>query len=212
MGGAESLWRHLRDARHQWRAGQPDAGLEPAILAGELMTRDPALIVLAYGTNEALSRAWTAEEYRGAFTEIIHRLRAAAPVASILLVGPPDCEHPLRGHRLPFPHLDEVIEIQRASGARQRLRFLGLARRMGGPGSVRQWVQAGLGQGDYVHFTGDQTALSGGARKARVHRRRTGGGSTRVTFPPASENAAGELGHEFAGRRKAERFSCGHPK
>jgi lysophospholipase L1-like esterase len=24
---------------------------------------------------------------------------------------------------------------------------------MGGPGSVLQWVQAGLGQGDYVHLT-----------------------------------------------------------
>ena len=39
----------------------------PAILAPELMSRDPALIVLAYGTNEALSRAWTAEEYRAGF-------------------------------------------------------------------------------------------------------------------------------------------------
>ena len=30
------------------------------ILGPELMSRDPALIVLAYGTNEALSRSWTA--------------------------------------------------------------------------------------------------------------------------------------------------------
>jgi hypothetical protein len=36
----------------------------PDVLAAELMSRDPALVVLAYGTNEALSRAWTAEEYR----------------------------------------------------------------------------------------------------------------------------------------------------
>ncbi len=31
-----------------------------SVLASELMSRDPALIVLAYGTNEALSSAWTA--------------------------------------------------------------------------------------------------------------------------------------------------------
>ena len=84
-----------------------------SILDPELMSRDPALIVLAYGTNEALSRTWTAEEYRAALTEIIQRLRAAAPVASILLIGPPDCEYRTRGRRLPFPHLDQVIEIQR---------------------------------------------------------------------------------------------------
>jgi len=69
----------------------------PAILAPELMSRDPALIVLAYGTNEALSSSWTAEQYRASLTEIIRRLRAAVPVASILLIGPPDCQYRLRG-------------------------------------------------------------------------------------------------------------------
>ena len=34
---------------------------------------------------------------------------------------------------------------------------------MGGPGSVRQWVQAGLGQGDYTHLTGAGYRMLGGA-------------------------------------------------
>jgi lysophospholipase L1-like esterase len=126
----------------------------PDILAAELMNRDPALIVLAYGTNEALSPSWTPEEYRAALTEIIRRLRAAIPVASILLVGPPDCEHRLRGRLTPFPHLDEVIEIQRAVARDNGCAFWDWRAAMGGPGAVRQWVQAGLGQGDYTHLTG----------------------------------------------------------
>jgi lysophospholipase L1-like esterase len=125
-----------------------------AILAPELMSRDPALIVLAYGTNEALSRSWTAEEYRARLIEIIHRLRDAAPVASILLIGPPDCEYRNRGRRLPFPHLDQVIEIQRDVAQANGCAFWDWRAAMGGPGSVRQWVQAGLGQGDYTHQTG----------------------------------------------------------
>ena len=32
---------------------------------------------------------------------------------------------------------------------------------MGGPGSVRQWVQAGLGQGDYTHLTGAGYRMTG---------------------------------------------------
>jgi len=32
---------------------------------------------------------------------------------------------------------------------------------MGGPGSVRQWVQAGLGQADYTHLTGSGYRLLG---------------------------------------------------
>ena len=125
-----------------------------AVLAPELMSRDPALIVLAYGTNEALSRSWTAEGYRAALTEVIQRLRAAVPVASILLIGPPDCEYRTRGRRLPFPHLDQVIEVQRDVAQANGCAFWDWRAAMGGPGSVRQWVQAGLGQGDYTHLTG----------------------------------------------------------
>ncbi len=134
---------------------QADLQLEwnTAILGGELADRDPALIVLAYGTNEALSKKWTAEEYRTALTEVVRRLRAAAPVASILMIGPPDCEYRFRGRRLPFPHLDEVIEIQRQVALENGCAFWDWRARMGGAGSVRQWVQAGLGQGDYTHLT-----------------------------------------------------------
>jgi lysophospholipase L1-like esterase len=133
-----------------------------AILDPELSSRDPALIVLAYGTNEALSHSWTAEEYRAGLTEIIRRLRSAVPVASILLIGPPDCEHPLRGHRMPFPHLDQVIEIQRDVAQANGCAFWDWRAAMGGPGSVRQWVQAGLGQGDYTHLTGAGYRLTAG--------------------------------------------------
>ncbi len=134
----------------------------PEILAAELMNRDPALIVLAYGTNEALSASWTPENYRAALTEIIRRLRAAIPVASILLVGPPDCEHRLRGRLTAFPHLDDVIEIQRAVARDNGCAFWDWRAAMGGPGSVRQWVQAGLGQSDYTHLTGAGYRTIGG--------------------------------------------------
>jgi lysophospholipase L1-like esterase len=132
-----------------------------SIFAGEMAARDPALIVVAYGTNEALSRGWTEADYRSAFTEVIHRLREDAPVASILIVGPPDCLLRYRGNRLPFPHLDAVIEIQRQVALENGCAFWDWRTRMGGPGSVRQWVQAGLSQGDYVHFTGAGYRLVG---------------------------------------------------
>ncbi|HMD47784.1 MAG TPA: SGNH/GDSL hydrolase family protein [Bryobacteraceae bacterium] len=124
------------------------------VLDGEISGRDPALIVLAYGTNEALSKSWTAEQYRASLLEVIRRLRAAAPLASILLVGPPDCEYRLRdGGRRTFPHLDEVIEIQRQVALDSGCAFWDWRARMGGPGAVHQWVQAGLGQADHTHLT-----------------------------------------------------------
>ena len=124
------------------------------VLDGEIAGRDPGLVVVAYGTNEALSKSWTAEQYRESLIEVIRRLRAAAPLASILLVGPPDCEYRLRdGGRRTFPHLDEVIELQRQVALDSGCAFWDWRARMGGPGSVHQWVQAGLGQADHTHLT-----------------------------------------------------------
>ncbi len=132
------------------------------VLDGEMADRDPALIVLAYGTNEALSRTWTADGYRTALTEVIQRLRTAAPLASILLIGPPDCQYRLRnGRRLPFPHLDQVIDIQRQVALATGSAFWDWRARMGGAGSVRQWVQAGLAQADYTHLTGQGYRMVG---------------------------------------------------
>ena len=138
-------------------------GWNADILASELTSRDPALVVLAYGTNEALSRTWTPEDYRASLTEIIHRLRAALPLASILLIGPPDCEYRQRGRLLPFPHLDQVVEIQREVARANGCAFWDWRAAMGGEGSVRQWVQAGLGQGDYTHLTGAGYRMTGEA-------------------------------------------------
>jgi lysophospholipase L1-like esterase len=133
-----------------------------AVLDSELMSRDPALVVLAYGTNEALSRTWTPEGYYATLTEIIQRLRSTLPVASILLVGPPDCAHRMGGRLAAFPHLDQVIEIQRQVARENGCAFWDWRAAMGGSGSVRQWVQAGLGQGDYTHLTGAGYRMIGG--------------------------------------------------
>jgi lysophospholipase L1-like esterase len=134
---------------------------EPILAAG-LADREPALILVAYGTNEALSARWTARDYHASFTAMLRRLRAAAPMASILVIGPPDCEKRIRGGRVPFPHLEEVIDVQRRTALENGCAFWDWRTRMGGAGSVRQWVQAGLSQGDYVHFTSAGYRLVGG--------------------------------------------------
>ncbi|MDP8982303.1 MAG: SGNH/GDSL hydrolase family protein [Acidobacteriota bacterium] len=120
-----------------------------SILAGNLTERNPALLVLAYGTNEALKRDWNAEVYRDGFRRLIQRFRNAAPAASILVVGPPDFRFGARGSG----HLDEVVEIQRAVAAENGCAFWNWRAVMGGPGSVNRWVQAGLSQNDHVHLT-----------------------------------------------------------
>ncbi len=123
---------------------------DDAVFTSNMGLRKPALIVLEYGTNEALNPRFTVEGYQLQFAQVLAKIRGAAPLASILVVGPPDCLRALK----PLPHIEEVIKIQRTAAATAGCAFWDWRARMGGPGSVKQWGLAGLGQADHIHSTG----------------------------------------------------------
>ena len=124
--------------------------------ADELTRRAPALVIVAYGTNEANSHLWTADQYRADLTALIDRIKRAAPSASILMIGPPDC-----GRLKPLLHLSEVIDTQREVAAQVGAAFWDWRQHMGGPGIVKRWVTAGLAQTDYIHLTSEGYRMLG---------------------------------------------------
>jgi lysophospholipase L1-like esterase len=123
------------------------------MLATYLQRRNPALIVLAYGANEASDSAWDPASYQAMYSSLLEKLRAAAPAASILAIGPGDRWARYRGVWKPVPGIDWVIAAQRAACKANGCAFWDTRERMGGKGSMPQWVVAGLGQVDRVHFT-----------------------------------------------------------
>lgn len=117
---------------------------------------NPALIVLAYGTNEAGDRNWTEEGYAAMFQRIIERCRRLAPNASILVVGPPD--RALRAGRRawrPFAGVDRIVAAQRSVCRKLNCAYWDQRSRMGGLGSMRDWVSISWAQPDHTHFTGE---------------------------------------------------------
>ncbi len=70
---------------------------EPGTLAWEIGHSDPAMIVLAYGTNEGFNDDLTREEYTADFRTRLRALRQAAPNAAIVVAGPPDANRLPRG-------------------------------------------------------------------------------------------------------------------
>jgi lysophospholipase L1-like esterase len=121
-----------------------------------MAARKPALVILAYGTNEANSRLWTLEDYRADLKAIIDRVRRAAPQAAILMIGPPDC-----GRGKPLLHLSEVEAAQLAFAREEKVAFWDWRAQMGGPGAVKLMVTAGYGQADFIHMTGEGYRLTG---------------------------------------------------
>jgi lysophospholipase L1-like esterase len=126
---------------------------DEALLASHIARRNPALIVLAYGTNEATNSDWTQESYRDMFSTLLRRMRQAAPTASILVMGPPDRDYRTRGKWVNLDKLDRIVAAQREAAIANRSAFWDMREKMGGKGAMREWVIAGLAQGDHVHFT-----------------------------------------------------------
>lgn len=126
-----------------------------------LTKRNPGLLVLAYGTNEASAPDWDLEGYKATFRQVVERFRAMAPAASILIVGPPDRAQRVKRTWISVPKLDMVAEAQRAVALETGCAFWDLRERMGGDGAMKRWVYAGYAQGDFVHLTGPGYRLVG---------------------------------------------------
>jgi lysophospholipase L1-like esterase len=127
---------------------------DDTMLATYLQRRNPGLIVLSYGTNEASDPLWRHESYRDAFANVIQRLRADAPAASILVLGPGDRWIMTRGRWQLVAGIDNIIAQQQSVCHALGCVFWDTRQRMGGAGTMRDWQLAGLAQGDRVHFTG----------------------------------------------------------
>lgn len=128
---------------------------DQALFSSYLKENSPALIVLAYGTNEAASSYWDEETYAQTFASIVDTIHQYVPTSSILVVGPPD--RSTAQHRAWHPYLgtDRIIQAQRAVCRTHGCAYWDQRQRMGGLGAMQQWVGIGWAQADHTHFTGE---------------------------------------------------------
>ncbi len=125
------------------------------LFSAYIKENSPALVVLAYGTNEAASKDWDEESYRQKFASIIDTIHNDVPESAILVLGPAD--RSIMQHRAwrTFTGTDKIVEAQRAVCRTHGCAYWDWQQRMGGEGSMQQWAYAGWAQPDHTHFTGD---------------------------------------------------------
>lgn len=128
------------------------------MFAEYLGERNPNLIVLAYGTNEAAQSASHNDEYVAELHEVLQNLHRIVPGASILLLGPYDRALKVgRGRHASWQTqaaIDRIIADQKEACRVDGCAFYDQRARMGGPGTMQRWVPDGLAQFDHTHLTG----------------------------------------------------------
>ncbi|MBO9713298.1 SGNH/GDSL hydrolase family protein [Sphingomonas sp.] len=158
---------------------------DDAVIAEELRAYAPALIVVAFGTNEGFGPSLDGESYETVLRAQIARLQRLAPGVPLLLLGPPDalsgnpalrsapvlrvagggevagCPGAKSGGPPLFapPALALVRAIQRKVAGDLDLAWWDWQQRMGGRCSAVRWTDATLMRADHVHFRNGGGAL-----------------------------------------------------
>jgi lysophospholipase L1-like esterase len=144
---------------------------DEASLRQQLQWRDPQLIILAYGTNEAFGQDLVPQTYEDELRQAIRKLRVAAPNAAILLIGAPSSAKSKApningGCRLPLPPaLLKVQNSQRRIAHQEKTLYWDWAAMMGGNCGAQVWLKQKIPfmRPDLVHMSPEGYAASADA-------------------------------------------------
>ena len=145
--------------------------LNPATVSFELADRKPALLVVAFGTNEGFRDNLNLSDYAARFRAAVAGLARKGRGAAILVIGPPDgdrrpgecsgdaacrAEATANGDSCTWtvpPKLAEVRAMQRRIAIRQGWAFWDWAAAMGGSCAMDKWLHQdpSLAMADHVH-------------------------------------------------------------
>lgn len=132
------------------RLATPLAWAEEPFVA-EIAARQPALVAVAYGTNEVFD-AVRVDRYAEQLRALVGRLRRGAPNADCLVVGPPDSAARGGGSE---PRVLEIDRLEQQTAHELGCAYLSAFALMGGEGSFARFMQETprLARPDRIHLT-----------------------------------------------------------
>jgi len=122
--------------------------------ATELQHRNPDLVIVNYGTNEADFPDFVDKQYEKELRAAIRRLRTALPQTSLLIIGPMDRGHKTGpGQIATMPTIPRIVAIQRRVAHDTGCGFFDTFQAMGGDGTMSRWytAQPRLVSADFIH-------------------------------------------------------------
>ena len=114
------------------------------------------LIILQFGGNmipQTENPSTISGYVRSTLRQQIRYIRACAPQASILFIGPSDMSTRIDGEMSTYPLLPYMDKLLKKMAEEEEIAYWSMYDAMGGKNSMVHWVEVGLAGSDYVHFT-----------------------------------------------------------
>lgn len=128
--------------------------LDTAHWSRQLQHRNYQLVILGFGTNEAVP-SLNLDTYKRNIVRIVGKIKAALPNASVLLMAPMDKAKKKGTALVSHPMIPKIVQAQREAAKESGAAFWSTFDAMGGSGSMAKWYQKKprLGAGDLMHPT-----------------------------------------------------------
>ena len=114
------------------------------------------LIILQFGGNmipQTENPSTISGYVRSTLRQQIRYIRACAPQASILFIGPSDMSTRIDGEMTTYPLVPYMDKLLKKMAEEEQNAYWSMYDAMGGKNSMVHWVEVGLAGSDYVHFT-----------------------------------------------------------
>ena len=122
--------------------------------AAELGHRKPNLVIINYGTNESGYASFVEQQFGKELREVIRRVKAAVPEASVLIMSPMDRGRRETGGAIgTMPALSRLVTVQQQVAQETGCAFFNTFAAMGGEGTMGRWYEAEprLVSADFIH-------------------------------------------------------------
>ena len=114
------------------------------------------LIILQFGGNmipQTANPSTISGYVRSTLRQQVRYLRACAPEASILFIGPSDMSTRIDGEMVTYPLVPYMDRLLKKMAEEEQIAYWSMYNAMGGQNSMVKWVEIGWAGSDYVHFT-----------------------------------------------------------
>ncbi len=122
--------------------------------------RGTDLAVFMYGGNQLEDKV-SMDRYKEELTSVVKLWRAGLNERSCLMVSPIDHGERYRGRVRTVPRQVQIMKVQREVALAEGCAWFSLYDAMGGDGTIGEWFDAGLAEGDLAHPTSKGAVVLG---------------------------------------------------
>lgn len=123
------------------------------LYVNQLKELNVVAVVLQYGVNIIPNESKSYHYYYKKLSQQLKVIKAADPSMVVIVIGPSDMSKNINGNMVSYDNIPLIVDAMKKAAIENDCCFWDLYRAMGGKNAMVAWVNDGLAQKDFTHFS-----------------------------------------------------------